>query len=137
MPDRCLVCSDDPINKDYKYVSGGFYFDSSGKRVFYCSDCLREPEIEAKFKIERLANEKYSPKKRNSTELADWQKSSFGWAPLATLIALFFLMMFFGVSSEDPAPNDPPAVISDEELQWILDNSIEGPNGTFDNQSKP
>ena len=135
-PDRCVVCSDHPINRDFIYSSGGFYFDAQGNKVFYCSDCLREPKYFQQYKSERVLNEQYYPKTRSSNELAQWQKGPLGWVPLAIVVILFLWMLVYGISNYEPELDNPPPVTSGEQREWDADNSIDGPAGTFDDQSK-
>ena len=133
---RCIVCSDNPINKDNVYLSGRFYINDSREEIFYCSDCLTEPNILERYRTERTIYEKNFPKKRGYGELSNWQKGPLGWAPLGIVIAFFLLLLVYGISIDEPEPNNPVPVTSGEQKEWNADNSIEGPVGNFDDQSK-
>jgi hypothetical protein len=135
-PSRCVVCADHPINKDYVYGSGSFYFTNLGAKIFYCSDCLREPEIQKRYRDERTANEKNFPKTKAYGELPGWQKGPLGWTPLAVLIFFFALLLVIGISNYEPSQSIPGPETSGEQQEFDADNSIEGPAGTFDDQSK-
>ena len=134
---RCIVCSDNPINKDYVYLSGGFYINDSREEIFYCSDCLREPNILERYRTERTIYEKNFPKKRGYGELSNWQKGPLGRAPLAIIVVLFLWFLAYGISNYEPHNNNPAPETSGEQQEWDADNSIDGPVGTFDDQSKP
>jgi hypothetical protein len=135
-PNRCMVCADHPINKDYVYSSGSFYFTDLGTKIFYCSDCLREPQIQERYRNERISNEINFPKTKAFGELPGWQKGPAGWAPLIVVISLFALLLIIGVSNYEPSESIPVPEISGEQQELDADNSIDGPAGTFDDQSK-
>jgi hypothetical protein len=136
-PNRCVVCSDHPINKDYVYGSGSSYVNDSSEKIFYCSDCLREPEILDRYRTERSLFEKNSSKTNRNGELPDWQKGPLGRAPLAIIVVLFLWFLAYGISNYEPHNNNPAPETSGEQQEWDADNSIDGPVGTFDDQSKP
>lgn len=131
-----MVCADHPINKDYVYTSGSFYFTDLGTKIFYCSDCLREPEIQERYRNERISNEENFPKTKKYGEVSGWQKGPIGWAPLIAVISLFALLLIIGISNYEPSETIPAPEISGEQQELDADNSIDGPAGTFDDQSK-
>jgi hypothetical protein len=135
-PDRCVICLELSTNRNLDYYSGSFYFNAQKKKVFYCADCLREPKYFQQYQSERALNAQNYPKTRSSNELAQWQKGPLGWAPLAIVVILFLWMLVYGISNYEPELDNPQPITSGEQQEWNADNSIDGPAGTFDDQSK-
>jgi hypothetical protein len=135
-PKRCIVCGDHPINKDYIYGSGASYINDSSEQIFYCSDCLREPDILGRYRTERSLYERNFPKTRAYGELPDWQKRPLGFAPIAIIVLSFLLLLVYSISNYEPELNNPAPITSEEKNEWDADDSIDGPAGNFDDQSK-
>jgi hypothetical protein len=136
-PNRCVVCADLPINRDEIYNSGSSYIDDFGVKTFYCTSCLYVPETYATYKAQRDLHEKNFPKTRAYGELPNWQKGPLGFAPLAIIVVLFLWLLFYSISNYEPELNNPTPVTNGEQQEWDADNSIDGPAGAFDDQSKP
>jgi hypothetical protein len=45
-------------------------------------------------------------------------------------------MLVYGISNYEPELDNPQPITSGEQQEWNADNSIDGPAGTFDDQSK-
>ena len=120
---------------------GSFWVDTNdGRRIVLCFPCSWNSETAKKYPRLQYKKQRFSKSavavsrhrdiQRKETQAA--QKTSGGLVAFLSILALTILVVISSVNSDENPPVNDGYV--DE---WNADNSIDGPAGTFDDQSKP